>query len=773
MPRTDITVPWPRSALRRSAGLLILAGLITLASRADGFGEKLPPDPVEEFQKGLQLEKADTLVEKGDALDQRLLGKAQANALAFRKMNLQKVANKLKSLNQIAEVLLLPTWPIEDVFDYDKKARDIDNAIREELTRRFMSGARDALRSGDPTRQAAVAILVGETALASATDIAPEQADGRGRPRDKDPRRKAIESSRENLFMELSKLAPDVARLVHSPNAQTRGAAARALGQLPRRPYLATAALERIIVGDKAHVLNRRVASASLLSLVQTVTGTEPLLASEPGVMSRETRRNKRLFKDSDRIAVWAAAIPVAARSLYDPDFRVRRNGASALNQATAALAMEIYFAARDPSFKDYPPRDRKELAEPEKTRIREGHKKIERLEELLKPAIAALTTRGPGRCYVPGVLVDAAADLDVDVRLNVRNTFHEMARARRFLLDLRSILPDVGPAPKKGKEDLEKLDPPKDDKEKDKEKDVKTDNLSRQRREPGLLQVSSAEPVAPPVLRLPPPTPRQTVQARDDKKAEKLDLPKNDDKPKGDDKLKNDEPDLKEDEDPNPYKDVKVDRDALGKTLVQIGEQVVRRGTTDTNPAGRRVALEGVEALGELGIAFVPQLVRALEDQDRFVCWIAARTLGKLAPTCVKSPGCASKVVPALLKLIDFVDLDVRIAAIEAIGLYNSSAACAVPALACHLNRGDTEARIALLQALEKIGVAAAPALPEVRTLLRAQDPRLRAEAARLMGLFGPLASSYLPDLRRLLQDPDSEVRRSASSAIIHITDR
>jgi hypothetical protein len=394
-----------------------------------------------------------------------------------------------------------------------------------------------------------------------------------------------------------------------------------------------------------------------------------------------------------------------------------------------------------------YPPRERKELHETEKARIRQGYKQLAKYEELFKPAVAALTTRGPGRCYVPGVLVDAAADPDVFVRLDVRSTFHELARARRFLEELRKRLPEID-------RDGEKLDKPKEDKEK------KKDDVRMKPGKPGLLQVSAVEVGEIPVHRLPPPQTRGAIQAKDDKKEEKLGKP-------------GDEPD--DEVDPNPYKGVKVDRDAIGKALVEIGEEVVRRGSLDPNAAGRRASLEGVEALGESGMVFIPQMVRSLKDPDRFVRWIAARALGRLAEpaTKAKDKQYARLIVPALVCLLNEVDLDVRVAGIEAIGLYNSSAACAVPALAQHLNKGDAESRFAVMQALEKIGMEAASALPAVKPLLTNSDPRLRAEAAWLFGRFGSAASAYLPDLRRLLQDPDSEVRRAASVAIVSITDR
>lgn len=777
---------------RLIAGLFVLAGLIGLASRAGGFADKLPSDPVEAFHKALQLEKADSLVA-------RLEGKARENALAFRKKNLERAAAQLTSLGDIAQALLLPSWPIEDTSEYDQAARDIDNTVRQELVKRFMTGVRRVLRGDDPPRQAAVAILLGETALTSSTDL-------ERRPVDKaDKARRMLEAGRETLFREMSALTPELAALTASPAPQVRGAAARALGQFSLRPRAATAGLERVLATDQYYVGNRRAAADSLVSMVQTVAGTEPALSSEPGIMSRETRRSKRLFAPKDRIAVWSAVTPVAARGLSDPDVKVRRSSVAALQQATAALALEIFFAVRDPDLKSFPPRERTDLAPSERRRILEdgyqgknyeegGYQGLIAIEKQLAPAIRALTRtpkRGEG-VSVRDALVRAAADPDVEVRLGVRRTFEEMARARRFLIDLRDSLPPLKSL-KDGK-DPEKLDLPKDkgkdddldkDKKKDKGKDKgkkdddldkdkkkdkgkdddldkdkkdkgKKDDLSWRDGRSGLQLVSAQAPLLNPA--------RLSQKKEDNKPGEKLDPPKGgNNKPKGKNAPDNRAKNVEEED---PYKDEPVDPDALGKTLVGIGEDVIRRGAFDSNPAGRRASLEAIESMGETGKVFLPQLIAALKDPDKFVRWIASRTLGRLAPAGARD------ALAGLICLLDEVDLDVRLAAIDAITSYGSAAASAVPELARRVNKGDAESRIAMMRALEAIGAEAASALPELKPLLINLDPRLRAEAARVLGQFRGLARDFLPDLQRLLRDPDSEVRRTASAAIIFITD-
>jgi HEAT repeat protein len=79
-------------------------------------------------------------------------------------------------------------------------------------------------------------------------------------------------------------------------------------------------------------------------------------------------------------------------------------------------------------------------------------------------------------------------------------------------------------------------------------------------------------------------------------------------------------------------------------------------------------------------------------------------------------------------------------------------------------------EIRVAALEALGTMGPDAAPAIPAVIQALSHDDPRVRTAAARLLGRFGPLARQAAGPLRALLTDPDPEVRRAASDAVLSI---
>jgi HEAT repeat protein len=743
-------IPSSRERLRLGLGFAVLAGLLGLAGSVAGFGDKIPPDPVKEFEKALEREKTGSLEARRDDEDGKI---AREAALKFRRAELKRTSDKLTTLDDIARALLL-FWPSEYQPGFEEEARKIDEEFRRKLLNDFDTLLRAAFKSGTPQRQAAAALLAGETAAVSM--------------RTGDP--KALRRTRADITQKLDQLTPELVALTSSKSASVRGAAARALGLMPRRPYTAAKGLDNILATDRESPANRRAAANSLGLLVQATTGADLLPRSEPNVRRRETPISKTVPAFGDKISVLAAVTPVAGRGLGDSDVLVRRQSASALLQVTAELARELkeginyIFDRADLSeedqkrlrakdLKDLPSRDRKDLSPLEKARIARGREEIRKFEEQIKPVIAALTVAKFDNCTVPEALVKAAGDPDLEVRLGVRQTFAEMARVVRFINDLRDLLPHEKP---------EKLGPPMEDKNgKGKKKEVRLPARSAR-----LILVSGTTSESLPVLRLPPP-PRYISAEQDDKKDEKLDRPKKEEKD-----IFPDDAEVEK----NPYKDLKLPPDILEKTLVKMGQEVIRRGATDPNPAGRRAALEAIEVMGDQGKVFVPRLIESLKDRDRFVRWIAARALGKLAPRLVEDNlrVASEEVVPALVCLLDEVDLDVRLAVIEALGQYNSTASKAVPALAARLGKGDAESRLAMLTALERIGAASVAALPSIRPLLTASDPRLRAEGARMIGLLArSVASEYLPDLQKLLRDPDVDVRKSASAAIIRLTDK
>lgn len=204
--------------------------------------------------------------------------------------------------------------------------------------------------------------------------------------------------------------------------------------------------------------------------------------------------------------------------------------------------------------------------------------------------------------------------------------------------------------------------------------------------------------------------------------------------------------------------------------------------GLRDPNVRARLGAIEVLETMGVDAVPVIPAMVDSLRDSDRFVRWAAARSLGRLAPRN------ADTVVPGLARLLFDGDLDVEVAAANALERYGLAATAAVAPLGLRSSRGDADIRIAAMHALEALGTQAAPALPSVALTLipttreqRERDigpdagpsppPRARVAAAETLGRFGNLAIGAVPILQRSLNDVDADVRRAASEAILRIT--
>jgi HEAT repeat protein len=199
--------------------------------------------------------------------------------------------------------------------------------------------------------------------------------------------------------------------------------------------------------------------------------------------------------------------------------------------------------------------------------------------------------------------------------------------------------------------------------------------------------------------------------------------------------------------------------------------------GLRDPAVAGRLVALNALEAMGEDAAPAIPALAQSLRDRDPFVRWSASRILKKLAP---RQP---EVVVPALTAGLGEPDLDVRIAFLTALERYGSASKSAVPILARMVSRGDPESRIAVLRTLDGIGPDAEPALPAIAAALADEDSRVVMAAAEVIGHFGTKAAAYEQDLIRAFRasGPSPEdnqdvravkarVRQAASEALLKV---
>jgi HEAT repeat protein len=152
-----------------------------------------------------------------------------------------------------------------------------------------------------------------------------------------------------------------------------------------------------------------------------------------------------------------------------------------------------------------------------------------------------------------------------------------------------------------------------------------------------------------------------------------------------------------------------------------------------DPDVRGRLAAIDVLEALGRQAAPAGPALLAALADRDRFVRWSAARALGKVRPTNTAT------VVPALAHLLRDGDLNVGLAAVNALCAYGSEAKAALPSLSAAAQSPEPEMRLAVMRALESIGGDDAAALVVLGAALTDPDDRVREAAGELLEKAGP----------------------------------
>jgi HEAT repeat protein len=194
---------------------------------------------------------------------------------------------------------------------------------------------------------------------------------------------------------------------------------------------------------------------------------------------------------------------------------------------------------------------------------------------------------------------------------------------------------------------------------------------------------------------------------------------------------------------------------------------QALAAALTDSDPRGKRAAIDVLETLGPAAAPAAAALVGALNDTDSFVRWSAARTLGKISPVE------ADSAVPGLARLLSDLDLDIRLASATALERYGPAAKDAIPDLVKATRSSDAVMRVATIHAL---GAVAGPephaAVPPLIKALSDSDASVRQTAAEVLGKFGPAASDAVDELRKALKDNNSDVQQAAGDALLNITE-
>jgi len=206
----------------------------------------------------------------------------------------------------------------------------------------------------------------------------------------------------------------------------------------------------------------------------------------------------------------------------------------------------------------------------------------------------------------------------------------------------------------------------------------------------------------------------------------------------------------------------------------------------TDPDPGARFLAVDALRRLGTEAKPAVPALVRALDDQMLFP--LAADALAGAGPAAkpaiprlVELLGDDSRrnraaeilgaigpeAIPPLLEAIESEDLQVRDAAVYALGKAGQGSEEAVAALAALVKSDDPAARLLAFDALGSVGPTAVPALVELFGDRAFPD---RCLAAMVLARMGEDAREAVAPLCEALNEDDPQVQVAAARALAGI---
>lgn len=344
--------------------------------------------------------------------------------LEYRQKSLAQRIDALTNVADLAQVLLLQEWHVED---QDERVARINQSMRARVVQRFEDAARRAFRSNNPRAREAVARLLAELA----TEVRGVGANWGGATRP---------------------LTPELVTALKDRDEGVRVAAADALGKINPETDLAIPALERALTTDTPAV--RRAAAAAFASLIRKATqlsknqsaagvlvyrrdvfdavhgaymgiglGTLPgltlnanlanVIGEGPGVTDVVVTRDELL-------AISRTIVPIAARGTRDADATVRRNSLDALHQVAISLADTI----ADPRARiEFPPEGRKP-SQAEEQFIRQYRAEVDLERQELLPLAEALQKQAADFRRV-------LTDPDSSVRLEACDTMIEIGLVR------------------------------------------------------------------------------------------------------------------------------------------------------------------------------------------------------------------------------------------------------------------------------------------------------------------------------------------------------
>jgi HEAT repeat protein len=172
-----------------------------------------------------------------------------------------------------------------------------------------------------------------------------------------------------------------------------------------------------------------------------------------------------------------------------------------------------------------------------------------------------------------------------------------------------------------------------------------------------------------------------------------------------------------------------------------------------------RQAAVDGLNLVGGLTSADLPQLVDLLQVTNAEAKVYGATALGKLGPAA--KPALAS--LQTVFREKEPLARQAAVEALVAIGLDSKSA---VPLCIEALQEKDRSLRRRACQALARIGPDAEPASPQLKEAARDIDKDLRKLAILAFGKIGVKGKFTVAEVATALEDNDSEVKAAACTA-------
>jgi HEAT repeat protein len=180
-------------------------------------------------------------------------------------------------------------------------------------------------------------------------------------------------------------------------------------------------------------------------------------------------------------------------------------------------------------------------------------------------------------------------------------------------------------------------------------------------------------------------------------------------------------------------------------------------KGLKSKDPFVRSASAYLLGQLGPKAAPAVSQLIEATNDSDPNVRGAASAALKTLG----------SAALPVLLIATKDPRINVRCAAIRALGQYRTRANKVIPILLYATNADEEAVRQEAVRALGDLGSDVPEAIEALTQILTNNKEDVRFRAAERLGLMGPKAKTALPSLFRCMKDKDLQVAGEAAWAL------